>query len=469
MVKQAKIAFLTWPTDSKVASIIDWTVIWRVPSSFFENISSAIFLSENAFLRNTRKQAKKKKEEGKKSLEDLAASVSPVIRKARCQTSKDWSPMIAKLQLFESETVVGIQRKENRVASSLFFFRRKQSQMLGKRKVKVTENCVENTDFAYAATSWPGHMPRQLPARLSGIPSWAYVYNKCFGLRFMTNKPEAEAFIVFRFNSETLRVPVWPVCYRLSSCKRRMTTQLHTRHRQSDIEAWRTWVNAVHAYAWYKVSPTHTKQCMHSLSFLIPTRMRHACTFFSPCGRSCGLTFRADDVFLRKKKKTFLAVSSVCSGGKPGRQVCMMPGFSQESRGRQVFEFGQGVADATLVGRRICFTFFRSHQRERLAQWKFGYLLRRALREWQRCERAVCHVAIKMSIQVLFRDKTMSASLLWPGNQEASTCSTTKRQATRIGTPSRRLVNLFHPQRSDKSPNGSGWTNFVNLKQKSCF
>ena len=34
----------------------------------------------NAFLRNHRKHAKKRK----KSLEDLAASVSPVIRKARC-------------------------------------------------------------------------------------------------------------------------------------------------------------------------------------------------------------------------------------------------------------------------------------------------------------------------------------------------------------------------------------------------
>ena len=60
MVKQAKIALFTWPTVSKVAFVIDWTVIWRVPPSFFGNISSAIFLSENAFLRNIRKQAKQK-------------------------------------------------------------------------------------------------------------------------------------------------------------------------------------------------------------------------------------------------------------------------------------------------------------------------------------------------------------------------------------------------------------------------
>ena len=88
------------------------SLIEPVPSSFFGNISSAIFLSENAFLRNIRKQSKKKKE-GKKSLEDLAVSVSPVIRKVRCQTSEDWSPMIAKLKLFEPETVIDIQRKEN--------------------------------------------------------------------------------------------------------------------------------------------------------------------------------------------------------------------------------------------------------------------------------------------------------------------------------------------------------------------
>ena len=82
--------------------------------------------------------------------------------------------MIAKLQLFESETVVDIQRKENRVASSLFF-EESNLECWEKRKVKVTENCVENTDFAYTATSRPGHMPRQFPARLSGIP-YCYYY-----------------------------------------------------------------------------------------------------------------------------------------------------------------------------------------------------------------------------------------------------------------------------------------------------
>ena len=78
-----------------------------------------------------------------------------------------------------------------------------------------------------------------------------------------------------------------------------------------------------------------------------------------------GLTFRADDGFLRKKDFLKIAVSSVCNGGKPGKQVCMMPGLSGESRGRQIF--GHGVADATIVGRRICCTFFRSHRQEHLA------------------------------------------------------------------------------------------------------
>ena len=83
---------------------------FRVPSSFFGNFSGAVFLSENTFYRNISTAQK----EGKKSLpEDLAGSVSPVIVKTRCLTSKEWSPMIAKLQLFETETVLHIQRKSN--------------------------------------------------------------------------------------------------------------------------------------------------------------------------------------------------------------------------------------------------------------------------------------------------------------------------------------------------------------------
>ena len=51
--------------------------------------------------------------------------------------------------------------------------------MLGKKESKSDGDCVENTDFAYAATSRPGHMPRQLPARLSGIRSiWVKVRHR---------------------------------------------------------------------------------------------------------------------------------------------------------------------------------------------------------------------------------------------------------------------------------------------------
>ena len=56
------------------------------------------------------------------------------------------------------------------MARSLFF-EGSNLECWEKRKVQVTENYVENTDFAYAATSRPGHMPRQLPARLSGMRS----------------------------------------------------------------------------------------------------------------------------------------------------------------------------------------------------------------------------------------------------------------------------------------------------------
>ena len=47
---------------------------------------------------------------------------------------------------------------------------------------------------------------------------------------------------------------------------------------------------------------------------------------------------------------------SAFNEGKPGKQVCMMPGLSGKSRRGRVF--GRGVADATLVGGRICFCEF---------------------------------------------------------------------------------------------------------------
>ena len=167
MVKQAKIAFLTWPTDSKVASVIDWTVIWRVPSSFFENVSSATFLSENAFFRKIRKQAKKKK--GRRARKIWLRRYRQSF--ARCaaklpKTGLRWSQNSSYSNRKQWSTC-----KERKIEWLALFFSKKAIWNVGKRKVKVTENCVENTDFAYAATSRPGHMPRQLPACLSGIRS----------------------------------------------------------------------------------------------------------------------------------------------------------------------------------------------------------------------------------------------------------------------------------------------------------
>ena len=138
----------------------------------------------------------------------------------------------------------------------------------------------------------------------------------------------------------------------------------------------------------------------HSLSFLIPTRMRRHVRSFHHVVEVVDWHFPADDV--SSKRRLSLPVFSAYKEGKPGRQVCTMPGLSRESRGRRVF--GRGVADATLVGWRTCFTlFFRSHRRERLAQLTFGELIRGRLWEWQRCERAVCH-----AIQSFFLEKTMT-------------------------------------------------------------
>ena len=207
--------------------------------------------------------------------------------------------------------------------------------------------------------------------------------------------------------------------------------------------------------------PPHLRN--HSLSFLIPTRMRHVRSFHHVV-EVVDWHFRADDV--SSKGRLSLPVFPADNEGKPGRQVCMMPGLSGESRGRRVF--GRGVADATLVDGRMFSPFFRSHRQERLAESKFGELLRRRLWEWQHCEWAVCHT-IQCFLSGENNDQ-QGTSLLWPGTQEASTSSATKRRSTRIGTPSIRLVTMFHPRRSDKSAGSdrSGWTNFVNLK-KSCF
>ena len=132
MVKQAKIAFLTWPTVSKVAFVIDWTVIWRAPSSFFGKISSAIFLSGNAFLRNIRKEAKKKKgrRAGKIWLRRLRQSFSRSAAKLPKKGLR-WSQNSNYSNRKQCSAYKG--RKMEWLA---LFFRWKQSRMLGKKESK---------------------------------------------------------------------------------------------------------------------------------------------------------------------------------------------------------------------------------------------------------------------------------------------------------------------------------------------
>ena len=78
--------------------------------------------------------------------------------------------MITKLQLFEVETVVDIQRKENRVASSLFFSKESNLECWEKRKVKVTENCVENTDRTVSTSTTIGVLRMPIANILRGLP-----------------------------------------------------------------------------------------------------------------------------------------------------------------------------------------------------------------------------------------------------------------------------------------------------------
>ena len=114
-------------------------------------------------------------------MEDLASSVSPVIHKARCQTSKEhlrWLQNSNYSNRKQCSTYKG--RKIEWLALFFFFFEESNLECWEKRQVKVTENCVENTDFAYMATSRPGHMPRQLPAPLSGIRSIGMTVNYCW-------------------------------------------------------------------------------------------------------------------------------------------------------------------------------------------------------------------------------------------------------------------------------------------------
>ena len=155
----------------------DWTVIWRVLSSFFGNISSAISpLSPGSKQKKKKKKRKEKEKKGRRAWKIWLPRYCQSFR-----SSQGALPNFQRLVSDDRKTPTirtgnsgRHSKKEKWVASPLFFFFEESNlECWGKRKVKVTVNCVENTDFAYA-TSRPGHMPRQLPARLSGIRSIEY-------------------------------------------------------------------------------------------------------------------------------------------------------------------------------------------------------------------------------------------------------------------------------------------------------
>ena len=142
---------------------------------------------------------------------------------------------------------------------------------------------------------------------------------------------------------------------------------------------------STHLYAWYKIFRRTRK---HSLSFLIPTRMRrHVCSFHHVV-EVVDWHFRADDV--SSKRRLSLPIF-----------FCLQRRETRETSLHDVWTFRRVARTASFRPwscrcharglENMFHPFFRSHRRERLAELKFGELLRGRLREWQRCERAVCH------------------------------------------------------------------------------
>ena len=225
-----------------------------------------------------------------------------------------------------------------------------------------------------------------------------------------------------------------------------MTTHLHTRYCQSDVEASKTWVNAVLTYAWYKISRRMRK---HSLSFFIPTRMRRHVRSFHHVVEVVDWHFRADDV--SSKRRLSLPVF-----------LCLQRRETWETSLHDAWTFRR-VARTASFRPWSC----RHHARglENMFHTFFGAIDGTSCRvkiwraaSWPPARMAALWTSSVSRDPALFsgeNDDQQGTPLLWPGTQEASIYSATKRQATRIGTPSRRLVKMFHPQRSDKSPTGA--------------
>ena len=119
-------------------------------------------------------------------------------------------------------------------------------------------------------------------------------------------------------------------CVFLYSCKRQMTTHLHTWYRQCDVEARKTWVNIIiMTYTPTRDTRSPDACACESIAFhfLISTHMRHHVRSFHHVVEVVYWHFRPDDVSSKRRLSLPVFFFSAFKEGKPGRQVCTMPGL----------------------------------------------------------------------------------------------------------------------------------------------
>ena len=262
-----------------------------------------------------------------------------------------------------------------------------------------------------------------------------YVHNKREGRGFMTNKTchknrgTAEVYeqflfvinsrpthnIVFRFNSEMFRIIIkllfcnWPFVLSVFLQTSNGNTSSHT---TSSVRCWSFKTLSQRCTCTHLRMIQDHRQAYVCESIAFHVWYRHACVKYVlfAMWSKLWIDIFVLMMFLRKEDFSLPVFFSAHNEGKPGRQVCMIPGLSEESCGPRVF--GRGVPDATLVDGRIFFTLFPNNRREFFAELKFGELLPRRLWEWQRCKRAVSrdpvHVFSFWRKQCFFSGKTMT-------------------------------------------------------------
>ena len=253
----------------------------------------------------------------------------------------------------------------------------------------------------------------------------------------------------------------------LCSCKRQTITVIFTHDIVSLMSKLQKLASTPYTPTTHDTRSPHACESI-KLIFFIPTRMRHLRSIHHVV-EVVYWHFRADDV--SSKGRLSLPVSSVCNGGKPGRQVCMMSGLSGDAR---TTSFRPWSCRCHARGwENIFHPFFKAIDGNVLQSSNLESCFVDA------CENgSVVNEPCVTQSSAFFREKTMTnqghlccdleLKRLQPVRQQRD-----EPQGLEPG-PSRRLVKMFHPQRirSDKSPgsDGSGWlTNFVNLKKKNCF